>query len=324
MAISGPASFVGTTDEFITHWGVADTALGAGNEIALRNGATLAVLTAKKNALVVKRTLLEDKLTILEVSRGDIQIQKETLLELFNKFTDRVRSLYSGTKWERALPTAPGVGEGLGNFTEPLDRAASLWKLINDDPALADIVILGVTQAQLVTKNADLKAAFTARTAAATIADVTRGERNDIQDEIYAILLDYRQGLPTYFATGHAMIDTLPRLTPEPGSTPEAVTVTVVIDPVTGQVRISHSKSTAADFAEYEYHMTRGPVWSDDDDVVIGNVTDINTLEFVTDKGTETPGVTAGYAAVVRTATGNEKRSEPVFVTRPLGPTPPP
>jgi hypothetical protein len=317
MAISGPASYVPTTEEFISHWGLADTALGAGNEIVLAGAVNLAALTTKKTALVTKRTLLQTKLTELEVARGDIDVRKGTLLELFAKFTDRVRSLYAGTKYARALPMQPGPNDSLGVFTDPMDSAASLWKLINDDAALPDILIMGTTQAQFVTQIADLKTAYTTRTNAVTVADVTREERNDLQDAIYAILKNYRQALPTYFATGHALVDSLPKLTPEPGSTPEAVTLTAEYVPATGQVRITVTRSPATDFAEYEYRMTRGPVWSDADDEVIGNVSNQDTLEFLTDKGVETAGVSAVYRAFVKTTTGNEKGSNTVLITRP-------
>ena len=64
-------------------------------------------------------------------------------------------------------------------------------------------------------------------------------------------------------------------------------------------------------------------MWNDDDDTVIGNVTDINTLEFLTAAGVETEGVTANYKAVVKTTTGNEKASNAVAVTHPI-PVPPP
>ena len=323
MPITGPSSYVQTTEQFITHWGLADAALGAGNEIALAGGVTLAVLTTRKGALVTKRTLLRTKLTELEVARGDIVGRKETLLELFIKFTDRVRSLYPATKYERALPTAPGINEGLGNFTDPLDSAAALWKLINDDPALADIVILGVTQSQFVTMVADVKTAFTTRTAAGTVADVTREERNDLQDEIYDMLKNYRQALPTHFATGHALIDSLPQLTPGPGATPDAVVLTVTFDTVTNEAVLTHTQSTAADFAEIEYRMTPGTVWSDDDYTVIGNNPDIDVLEFRTMQGVEMPNVSATYVAVVRTTSGHEKRSEPITITRPAAPPPP-
>jgi len=324
MAISGPSSYVSTTEEFISHWGLADAALGAGNEIVLAGGVNLAGLTAKKTALVAKRTLLQTKLMDLEVARGDIEVRKGTLLELFGKFTDRVRALYPASKYARALPAQPGMNDSLGVFTDPMDSAASLWKLINDDAALPDIVIVGVTQAQLVTQIADLKTAFTTRTNAATVADVTREERNDLQDEIYDILKNYRQALPTHFATGHALIDSLPRLTPAPGSTPaEVVVTTAEFVATTNQARIVHTKSTAADFAEYEYQMTPGPSFNPADATAIGNVTDINQLEFLTTAGVETPGVTASYVVVVRTQTGNENASAPVSILRPAGPTPP-
>jgi hypothetical protein len=38
MPITGPASYLPTTDEFLGHWEVADATLGAGNEIVLPGG----------------------------------------------------------------------------------------------------------------------------------------------------------------------------------------------------------------------------------------------------------------------------------------------
>ena len=324
MPISGPSSYVPTAEQVIAHWTLADAGLGAGNEIVLAGGVNLATLTAKKTALVNRRTLLQTKLMDLEVARGDIDVRKGTLIGLFAKFVDRVRSLYPDSKWSRALPTQPGINDALGLFTDPMDSAASLWKLINDDPTVSDIVILGTTQAQFATLVADMKAAFATRTTAATVADVTREERNDLQDDIYAILKNYRQALPTHFATGNALIDSLPRLSPEPGSTPDPVQITAEFVPALGQTRITITRSTAPDFAEYEYRLTPGPVWSDDDDTVIGNVSNIDSLVFLTTSGVETPGVTASYKAVVRTTTGNERASDPVAVLRPATPPPPP
>ena len=38
MPISGPASFLTTTDEFLGHWEEADAVLGVGNELKLKGG----------------------------------------------------------------------------------------------------------------------------------------------------------------------------------------------------------------------------------------------------------------------------------------------
>lgn len=323
MPISGPSSYVPTAEAFITHWGLADTALGAGNEIALAGGVTRTMLVTRKDSLVAKRILLQTKLTDLEVARGDIDVRKTAVRELMAKFNDRVRSLYAGTKWERALAVVPGVNEGLGNLTDPLDSTAALWKLINDDPALSDIVILGATQAQFVTQVADLKTAFKTRTDAGIVCDVTREERNDLQDEIYQILKNYRQALPTHFASGHALADSLPALTPEPGATPEPVTANGVWDPSTNQARITYSRSDAADFAEYQLRMTPGPDYSSDDDVMVASVSDPDVLQFLTDAGLTSPGVTASFKVFVKTSTGNERGSNTVVIARPNTPAPP-
>ena len=317
MAISGPSSYVPTTDEFIAHWGLADVALGAGNEMVLAGGVNLAGLTAKKGTLVTKRSLLQAKLTELEVVRGEIEIRKQTLLDLFGKFVDRVRSLYPGTKYERALPTAPGINDSLGVFTDPMDAAAALWQLIQDDPALPDILIMGVTQAQFALQSTELKTAYTTRTTLSVTASVTREERNDLQDEIYAILKNYRQALPTHFATGHAMSDSLPRLTPQPGSTPDAVTANGTWDAAQNKARLTFTLSEATDFDAYELRMTPGPDYSAEDDVVVASSTDIQSLEFLTDAGPSVSGVTASYKVYVKTTTGNEIGSNTVVLTRP-------
>ena len=324
MPISGPSSYVSTTEQFIAHWTLADAALGMGNEIVLAGGVNLLLLSAKKVALVDKRTLLQTKLTDLEVARGDIDVRKETLIGLFAKFVDRVRALFPDSKWSRALPTQPGINDALGLFTDPMDSAASLWKLINDDPTVSDIVILGTTQAQFVTQIASVKAAFGTRTTASTVANVTREERNDLQDDIYAILKNYRQALPTHFVTGHALADSLPSLTPEPGSTPDPVTTNGTWVPAESKARISYTKSTAADFAQYELRMTPGPDFSAEDDVVVASTTNINTLEFLTNAGLTSSGVTASFKVFVKTTTGHEKGSNTVVITRPIIVPPPP
>jgi len=218
MPISGPASYLATTDEFLGHWEAADTTLGAGNELKLKDGSGRAVLVTKKDSLVAKRATVQVRLNQQEVARGDIEIRKAGLLERINQFNDKVRFLLGGTKWERALAQVPTQGDGQGNFTVPLDDAAALWLMINDDPAIADIVLMGAfTQAMFVADVAALNAAYTTYTTAGAKVTVAIEDRNDVQDVIYEMLKQYRQAVPTYFAKGDAILDSLPTLTPPPG-----------------------------------------------------------------------------------------------------------
>jgi len=318
MPITGPASYLATSDEFLGHWDSADTTLGVGNELKLKDGSGRAVLVTRKDSLVARRATVQVRLNQQEVARGDIEVRKEALLERINQFNDKVRFLLGGTKWERALPQVPSQSDGQGSFTVALDDAAALWLMINDDPALADIVLLGAyTQAMFVADIAALNAAFTTYTTAGAKVAVAIEDRNDVQDVIYEMLKQYRQAVPTYFAKTHALVDSLPRLTPEPGSTPNAVTANGSWIVVSLMAKLLWTLSTHANLLRYEIRFCAGPNYSTENESVIGTVLAGGLLEFLTDSGLTTPGNVASFKVYVVTTTGNEKGSNTVVVTRP-------
>jgi hypothetical protein len=113
------------------------------------------------------------------------------------------------------------------------------------------------------------------------------------------------------------MSDSLPRLTPQPGSTPDAVTANGTWDAAQNKARLTFTLSEATDFDAYELRMTPGPDYSAEDDVVVASSTDIQSLEFLTDAGLSVSGVTASYKVYVKTTTGNEIGSNTVVLTRP-------
>jgi hypothetical protein len=320
MTISGPASYLPTTDQFLGHWEAADTTLGVGNELKLKDGSGRAVLVTKKDLLVVKRAAVQTKLNVQEVARGDIEVRKVALLVRMNQFNDKVRFLLGGTKWERALAQVPSQTDGQGNFTTPLDDAAALWLMINADPAIADITLLGAyTQALFVADVAALNAAFTTYTTGGKQADVALEERNDVQDEIYELLKQYRQAAPTYFAQGHAILDSLPDLTPAPGSTPAAVTANGAWDGPLVKAKITFSLSADPNLQEYELRFCAGPNYSTETEAVApgGNIAAGGVREFQTDAGLSAPASVATFKVYVQTTTGNEKGSNTVTIVRP-------
>ena len=319
MPISGPASYLATTDEFLGHWEAADTTLGAGNELKLKDGSGRAVLVTKKDSLVAKRATVQVRLNQQEVARGDIEIRKEALLLRINQFNDKVRFLLGGTKWERALAQVPTQGDGQGNFTVPLDDAAALWLMINDDPAIADIILMGAyTQAMFVADVAALNAAYTTYTTAGVKLSVAIEDRNDVQDVIYEMLKQYRQAVPTYFAKGSALLDSLPALSPVPGSTPDAVTANGSWIVASLMAKLLWTLSTHANLLRYEIRFCAGPNYSSENESVIGTVLPADPREFLTDAGLTTPGSKSSFKVYVITSTGNEKGSNTVTVTRPV------
>jgi len=246
MPITGPSSYVSTTEEFLEHWDTANTTLGAGNEAVLPGGVTQGGLLTKKNGLVAKRADVQARLNDKELARADVELRKAALLQRLSQFNDKVRAFFPGTKWVAALPNVPTPTEAQSKITDPLDDAANVWLQMNADPGITpDVTLLGgYTQATCGIDLAALKNSYATLNAAETTLKIAREERNDIQDEIYVILKSYRAVLPTMFAAGHALVESLPRLTPLPGSTPTAVTATAVWDAAAGQVRIGFSQSS--------------------------------------------------------------------------------
>lgn len=318
MPITGPSSYLSTTDGFLSHWTLADTALGVGNEIVLPGGTTRAGLQTARDGLSALIDLLQSKLTGLEVIRGEIDLLKIALHLRLNQLLDKIRAFHEGSKWERALPFVPGINDGQGNFTPPLDAANSVWTLINADATVPDITLLGgYTQVQFATDIASLKTAYTSYNGAKTAADVVREERNDLQDVIYEILRKYRRLLPTSFAAGHALVDSLPRLSPEPGSTPDAVTASIEWDAVQQQAMITCTASSDANLSGYQLRFCSGPNYSTQDETVVATNSPTDPREFLTLAGLASPGATASFKIYVQTATGNEKGSNTVTITRP-------
>lgn len=318
MPISGPTSYVPTTEEFLGHWAAVDTALGAGNEIVLPGGVNRGALQTKLNALVAKQADLQAKINAEEVARGDVEIRREDLLLRFNQFADKVRALLPGSKWVRALPAAPGINDAQSKFVQPLDDIGNLWGLINADPAIPDITLLGgYAVATFLTEVTALKAASTTLNLARSNTKIALEERNDLQDEIYAILKNYRQVMPTFFAAGHALVESLPKLTPDPGSTPDAVNANGSWDATQNQAKLTWSASSDPNLAHYEIRFCPGPDYSTEIETVVGNVSPSAPREFLTDAGLSAPGNVASFKVYVITSTGNEKGSNTVVITRP-------
>jgi len=325
MPITGPSSYVSTTEEFEQHWDSTDDALGAGNEVVLPDGTNNAGLTTKKNQLAAKRADVQAKLNNKELARAEMDLRKAALLQRLGQFNDKIRAYFPNSKWIAALPNVPSATEAQSKITDPLDDANNLWQQINADPATAaDVTLLGAyTQVLFANDLAALKNSYTTLNAAEQAVKLAREERNNIQDEIYAILKTYRAVLPTLFAKGHALVESLPRLTPLPGSTPSAVTATAVWDDTLQQVRIGFSQSNDPNLAEYEVRYSTGTAYSTEDETVIASIPPEAPRELLTLAGVETAGATAKYRVYVRLTTGNEKGSNTVSVTRPADPTPP-
>lgn len=317
MPITGPSSYVPTAEEFEQHWLSANTTLGVGNEVVLPDGTNQAGLTAQKNALITKQADVQARLNDKEVARGNLEVKKTALLERLVQFNDKIRAYFPDTKWIGALPIAPGLREGQSHITDPLDDVSHLWQQINADPATAAPVTLlgGYAQATLGTDLVALKVAYTTLNAAETTLKVTREERNNRQDEIYASMRSYRAVLPTLFDKDHALVVSLPKLSPAPGSTPDPVTLNGNWTDPPGYAALSWSASDDPNLDQYQLRMCIGPVYNTDTESVVANIP-LEQTSTTTVAGLANPGDTASYKIYVLLVTGNQSGSNAVAITR--------
>ena len=223
---------------------------------------------------ITKRTQLAAKLNLEETARREVDLRKEQMLLRINQFNDLVRADLGGTKWEKALANIPSIGDGAGNFTPPLDDASTLWLQMNADTEVGGPLLLlgGYSQADFAADLTSLKAAFTIWRAAGVVANVTLLERNQLQDIIEPILVNYRKKLPTKFPKGHPIVDSLSAVNPAPGSTPDGVTINGVWDVTTQMAKLTFDASTSSDVAKYELRFCAGPNDNTDVETVVTNL----------------------------------------------------
>ena len=323
MPISGPSSFVPTLNLFIPHWVDVNLALGAGGPLVLEDGTTIAILTGYRDELSNYRSSIQSKLNDVEIAGGFLTQRKTAMLARNGEFNRRVRGAIGSSPYAAALSNVPAITAAEGPFLEPLDDVASLWAKINAAtiPGFTGPLLLpdGYAIATFLTDLAALKAAYATDGTAEQELKLERKSRDAVQVKAQKALVDYRRAIAGSFAENHPLVLSLPAVSPEPGSTPEPVTASIVWDPLQLKAKITFSASTDQDLDHYEIRFCPGPNYSTETEVVTinGNILPGGPLEFFTDTGLTAPGNIASFRVYAILTTANEKGSNTLTLTRP-------
>ena len=129
-------------------------------------------------------------------------------------------------------------------------------------------------------------------------------------------MLEYRTAIDLEYGAGHPFHDTMPSLTPSPGSTPDPVTAQGVWDEATGEAILTWDASTNPNLSSYSIRVTPGSTYDSASATVAGSVP-AGTEEFRTIESLTNPGDTASFKVYVILSTGNTVGSNTVVVTRP-------
>ncbi len=237
------------------------------------------------------------------------------------QFNAKVRGPLGGTSYAAALPELPTPTDGMGVFVPPLDDILTLWTKLNAAVGIpgftAPLLLLGgYTLAEYTTALVNLKLQFALVAKEQLGVSLLIGDRNVLQDVIYPVLKVYRQTVPTNFAENSPLVTSLPRLTPEPGSTPDAVLANGTWNAPTTQGKLTWDASTSPDVVQVEVRWSPGPTYDSANEVVLANLAPTAPRQYFTTQGLLAIGDESNFKIYVLTGTGNERGSNTVKVTR--------
>ena len=134
-----------------------------------------------------------------------------------------------------------------------------------------------------------------------------------------AAMVEYRRNLPGLLPPDDALLESMPEVSPKPGTTPQAVAASAVWVPALQKARITiiPNVNPAVPVSGYQVRSCPGPgTYKTTEESVVGNFAQGATT-FNTDAGLTQPGATALYKVYSLTVTGNEKGGTAMKLTRP-------
>ena len=328
MAITGPASYIPTINEFLAHWAQCNAALPPATPLLVRLPETNTTVTraqflAQRDALAAQQGVVQSCLTDQEIARGAINIQKTNLLASFAQFIARLDGYYRNTDFYAAAPYAPSLGDGQENFMRAMVAAVKLWEKLNAGPAPAGVSLPLVlvpgntTVAEFSSAVAALQSAYAEEQDKEQLVIISRAKRDRLQDAAYAVMKAYRESVPgSNVAQFPELVETLPRLSPLPGHTPEAVNASAVFE-APNLAKVVYEASTDRLLHSYELRGNVGQTYSAEDAVVIATHGPNELREFVAPFGLNQPGAEVALKVFVILTTGNEAGGAAMFVQRP-------
>lgn len=327
MPITGPNSYPATMQQFFQHWNSLNALLGT--PVVLTGARTVANFSDWCEEVDVLLNQTQAAVISAVNVKGELDMLKEDLISWMVIFNQTMRSMFPEASYTRNLQQAPAQTAGRGNFTEPLVKSEQLW--LDAMAGLGAVIEIkrrrtlpnGSISTELLTAEAfgELIVAMQGKwnewSRAQQAAENKRELRNDMMKLAYDAMRDYRARVPLELPPGHALLDSLPALSPVASQTPDAPEATGAWNAGTLQADLAATPSTSAEVDHTELRYSPDEVYNEDNEVTLASVPAGGTLTFSTDIGLAVPGDTSRFTWVAVTGNGHEGRSNVVAVTRP-------
>jgi len=335
MALHNNGSYIPTANEFLAHWAQADAALGAAPLLLPEKKGVIppnfnrSGLLALRDVLQFRLDEVQDKLNLLQIASGVVNLEKAKLYKRLTLFVELMDGFYAETEFYAARPELPGIGAGEEKFTAALRDMKSLWPKLNAAPAPGGVTLPIVldegTEEQpqpvafgvFALDQVNLNQRYADRAEAEQAVKLERSRRDRVLENIRAVLVAYRKAAVTRLAAHESVLATLPRVTPQPGHTPDAVSAQAELVPP-DIAQVTHTESDDQDFKEYQLRGTIGEDGDTEDAVVLATHTERTPAPFSTQHGLGLPGGAVSLWVYVITHDGNERASNRMVVQRPL------
>lgn len=319
-------------DEFIAHWTQCNVYLGAQPLVVVvapepasapaPPPVTLAAFSLLRTGLLANQQAVQAALNGVQIARSTLAVTKNRLLTILELFRGTMAAFYQGTVYADARPGLPQPGDGQDRFCQPMMDAVSLWQRMNAGPPVPGVTLpLVLPDGQNVdgmrTALATLQAQYAAERTAVQEVTLARAVRNQSQDAIYKVLKAYRQTVPPRLVLHPVMVETMPRLAPLPGHTPQPVQASAVLVPP-DESKVVYEASAEPTLAHYVLEGCNGEEFHEEDAVVVATHAPGEPREFLVRFGLTQPGTAAAFKVFVVLTTGNRAGSAAVVVRRPL------
>jgi len=326
MPVTGPNSYPAAINEFLQHWTDLNTFLGA--PVVLSGARPIASLSGWLTQIETKISETTTAVIAASNRKAELDVLKQDIISWSVIFNATMRSNHSDLSYVKKLVPVPNQTAGRGQFLEPVVKTEQIWSDVNNVLAEQLVLTRKTTQPNgtILTENLDfdgygtiiaaIQSKWNVWTKAQQASENIRETRNDVMQLAYDCMRDYRLRVPLELPAGHALLDSLPKLNPEPGDAPNAPVASGSWNGTTNEADLSAVASTSPEVVRHELRYSPDDPYNSDNEIVLASIPLGQPLTFSTDIGLAVPGDISRFTWVAVTANGNEGRSEVLPITR--------
>lgn len=321
MPIKSLGSRLPTIEEFLEHWKKVNKAMG-GSEFTLVGPYSVSHLQSDRDRIASLSAAVDDLETVLEGSRRDRDLVRESIRSRILQFNNAVRGQFDETPYVDDLRLPPAFKASPEVWSSSIKSVLALWtKIDRNRPAVAGFAPpMKLSDGYLAQSlEADFKKLEAALAAVESIEKETRHARESrdaVFGPVYKKLKQYRLVVKSVLPPESPLLETVPTLTPSVATAEKPFVLRGRWNPTNTRAELSWTFPLSAGTGTFEIRLSKDKGGTSTGDQVLATL-DSKSRTFSTPVGLESEGSTAYFRAFWIPKNGHKRRSNTVKVTRP-------